>query len=46
MPKPTISSKTGKASITKVGHTAGSRFGTNPNAQVKGNTSTRDLGIK
>lgn len=46
MPDPSIKSKTGNAPIKKVGHTASNRFGTNPDARVKGNVTSRDLGIK
>ncbi len=46
MPKAEINSKTGNAKIVKVGHTASNRFGSNPNAQVKGSSTSRDLGIK
>ena len=40
-----IQSKTGNAPIKQVGHTAGQRYGTNPNAQVKGSNPTRDLKV-
>jgi hypothetical protein len=46
MPSPTIKSKTGNAPITKVGHTAANRFGSNPDAKVKGPSTSRDLSIK
>lgn len=34
------------AKIVKVGHTANSKFGSNPDMKVKGDTTTRDLGIR
>jgi len=40
-----IKSNTGNAPIKQVGHTAGTRYGTNPNAQVKGSNTTRDLKV-
>lgn len=46
MPKPSISSKTGSAPIVKVGHTASNQFGSNPDAKVKGRSSSRDLSAK
>lgn len=36
---------TGKASITKQGHTSSGNFGTDPMAKGKGQKATRDLGI-
>lgn len=42
-----IKAKTGNADIKKVGHTVSNRFGTNPNAQMKGGkTETREVGIR
>lgn len=41
-----IKSKTGSAPIKKVGHTAGTRYGTNPSSQVKGSNTSRDLSAK
>lgn len=46
MPKPTLGAKTGSAPIKKTGHTASTRFGANPDAKVRGNTSSRDLSAK
>jgi len=42
MPSP-IKSKTGNAPVVQVGHTAGSRFGSDPYAKVKGPSASRDL---
>jgi len=36
----------GKGDIKKVGHTAGSRYGTNEAAKVKGSNNSRDLTIR
>lgn len=36
----------GNAPIKKQGHTTNSQFGSNPNAQPKGRSSARDLGVK
>ncbi len=44
--KPTTSSDTGKASVTKVGHTAQKNYGTNPDMRGKGQAPVRDLDIK
>lgn len=38
--------KTGNASIHKQGHTATSKFGSDPNAQVRGKEAPRDLSAK
>lgn len=46
MPKPTISSKTGNAPVVKTGHTASNRFGSNPDAKVRGSVTSRDLSAK
>jgi hypothetical protein len=37
---------TGNAPIVKQGHTANNQHGTDPNAKVKGRSSTRDLTVK
>lgn len=43
--KNSIDQKTGNAEIKKVGHTASSQFGTNPNAQPKGKSAPHDLEV-
>lgn len=46
MPKPTLSAKTGSAPLRKTGHTASNRFGSNPDAKVRGGSASRDLSAK
>jgi hypothetical protein len=41
-----IQSNTGNAKITKVGHTATTAYGSNPDAKRKGNLTVRDLSAK
>lgn len=46
MPRDTITSKTGNASVMKQGHTTSGKHGTDPNAKVRGGNSVRELKIK
>lgn len=46
MPRGNLTSKTGNAQIKRVGHTTDSKYGSNPNAKVKGSRSVRDLKAK
>lgn len=45
MPKE-IQSKTGNAQIDRMGHTATSKHGSDPNLKVRGNQTPRDLRVK
>lgn len=46
MPDGKIKSSTGKANVTKQGHTSDGQHGSNLNAKVKGRSGVRDLGAK
>lgn len=41
--KQDIGSKTGSAPIKRVGHTTDGRYGSDPNARVRGGTGSRDI---
>lgn len=45
MPKPTVTTNTGRAQIKKQGHTANGRHGSEPNVKVKGGNNVRELGV-
>lgn len=45
MAKPTASTNTGKSQIKRQGHTSNNKFGSNPQAQTKGNRAPRDLSV-
>lgn len=42
---PAATSNTGRAKIMKQGHTASTRYGSDPNVKVKGGHVVRDLSI-
>lgn len=46
MPRDSIGSNTGNASVVKQGHTATSKHGSDPNLKGKGEQKPRDLKIK
>jgi hypothetical protein len=46
MPNTKRPSGTGNAPLIKVGHTASTKFGTNPNMQQKGDKTVRELNAK
>lgn len=46
MPGSKIGSSTGKATVTKQGHTTDGQHGSNPQAKVKGRSGVRDLSAK
>lgn len=46
MAGPKITSNTGNAQIKKVGHTAGTKYGTNPNAKERGASNPTPIDFK
>lgn len=46
MPRDRFTSRPGNAPIVRVGHTTSGKYGSDPNARVKGSRSVRDLKAK